>query len=79
MIYPTDSAYHIGCLLSDTGSIERMRNLCRLTRKDPITLMCSDLSQLSQYVSIDNSIYRLLKSIGSHPFSFILPSKKESA
>ncbi|HMT96074.1 MAG TPA: L-threonylcarbamoyladenylate synthase [Ferruginibacter sp.] len=78
VIYPTDSVYGIGCNIFEHKAIER---IARIKNADPkkhlLTLLCSDLSHLSEYTkSINTPLYRMLKSYLPGPFTFILPASK---
>jgi tRNA threonylcarbamoyl adenosine modification protein (Sua5/YciO/YrdC/YwlC family) len=41
------------------------------------TLVCRDLSEISNYAKVDNSAYRLLKSLTPGPYTFILKATRE--
>ena len=46
--------------------------------KAQLSFICSDLSHLSNYAkSINNSLFRILKSTLPGPFTFVLPASKE--
>src|SRR6056297_2368815 len=75
--YPTDSIYALGCRLEDKAAAERMRRLRGAERNHPFTLMCRDLSEIATYAQVDNSAYRLLKSLTPGPYTFVLPATRE--
>lgn len=75
--YPTDSAYALGCHLGDKDAQERIRRLRQLDDKHNFTLVCRDLSELSVYAKVDNSIFRLLKANTPGPYTFILNATTE--
>jgi len=77
IVYPTDSAYAIGCQLANKDALERIRQLRQLEEKHNFTLVCRDLSELSTYAVIDNSIFRLLKAHTPGPYTFILKATRE--
>ncbi len=77
VVYPTDSAYAIGCQLGDKHALERIRRLRDLEREHNFTLMCRDLSELSTYAKVDNWVYRLLKAHTPGAYTFILQATKE--
>ncbi|TFH48723.1 MAG: threonylcarbamoyl-AMP synthase, partial [Lysobacterales bacterium] len=41
------------------------------------TLVCRDLSELATYARVDNSAFRLLKTLTPGPYTFILPASRE--
>ena len=75
--YPTDSSYALGCHLGDKKALERMRRIRKIDEKHNLTLVCSDLSEISTYAKINNSDYRLLKSLTPGPYTFILNATHE--
>lgn len=74
---PTDSSYAIACHLDDKAAVDRLRQIRRVDEKHHLTLLCRDLSELSNYARVDNKQYRLLKSVTPGPFTFILDATRE--
>ena len=74
---PTDSSYALVCHLDDKGAAETLRRIRQVDTKHPLTLMCSDLSELASYARVDNRQYRLLKLGTPGPYTFILEATKE--
>jgi tRNA threonylcarbamoyl adenosine modification protein (Sua5/YciO/YrdC/YwlC family) len=74
VIIPTDTIYAMACKLSSKKGIERMAKIAgKKVEKVNFSLICSDLSHLSDYTSILNkSVFRLLKNNLPGPFTFIL-------
>ncbi|WP_372862292.1 L-threonylcarbamoyladenylate synthase [Spongiibacter sp.] len=77
IVYPTDSAYALGCHLGDKAALERVRAIRRLDDKHNFTLLCRDLSELGNYARVDNSAFRLLKNLIPGPYTFILRATPE--
>lgn len=77
VVYPTDSAYAIGCQLSNKNALERIRFIRHLDDKHNFTLICRDLSELSMYAMVDNPSFRLLKAHTPGPYTFILKATRE--
>ena len=77
VVYPTDSSYALGCHVGDKSGMERIRRIRHLDNKHNFTLMCSDLSEISTYAKVDNSSYRLLKSLTPGAYTFILKATHE--
>lgn len=75
--YPTDSAYALGCHLDDKAALERIRRIRQLDEKHNFTLVCSDLSQASNYARFDNNIFRLIKNHTPGAYTFILRATGE--
>ena len=77
VVFPTDSAYAIGCRLGDKLAVERIRALRQLDKDHNFTLMCRDLSELASYAKVDNQMFRLLKNHTPGPYTFIMPATSE--
>ena len=77
IIYPTDSSYAIGCHIGDKAALDRIRRIRRLDDKHNFTLVCRDLSEISQYTKLDNQQYRLIKKLTPGPYTFILKATKQ--
>lgn len=75
IIYPTDSLYAVGCDALNNRAVEQV---CRLKGINPdkqrLAIVCSDISQASEYARIDNEAFRLMKGNLPGPFTFILPA-----
>ena len=77
IIYPTDSSYALGCHIGDKNALTRLRRIRQIDEKHNLTLVCRDLSEIATYAKINNTDYRLLKSLTPGPYTFILPSTSE--
>jgi len=77
IVYPTDSAYALGCHLGDKSALERIKRIRQLDDKHNFTLVCRDLSEIGTYAKVDNRAYRLLKSHTPGPYTFILKATSE--
>jgi tRNA threonylcarbamoyl adenosine modification protein (Sua5/YciO/YrdC/YwlC family) len=75
--YPTDSGYALGAQLGNKDALERIRTIRRLDDKHHFTLVCRDFAQLGQFVHVDNSVFRAVKSTTPGPYTFILPATPE--
>lgn len=71
IVYPTDSGYAVGCKLANKAAMERITRLRQLDQKHDFSLLCQDLSQLSQYAKVDNQAYRFIKSHTPGAYTFI--------
>ncbi|HCO68174.1 MAG TPA: threonylcarbamoyl-AMP synthase [Dysgonomonas sp.] len=73
IIYPTDTVYAIGC---DALNVRAVEKVCRIKGLNPaknnLSIICYDLSGVSEYAKMDNSVFKLLKKNLPGPFTFIL-------
>jgi tRNA threonylcarbamoyl adenosine modification protein (Sua5/YciO/YrdC/YwlC family) len=77
IVYPTDSGYALGCDMSNKKAKDRIRQIRRVDNSHVFTLVCRDLSEISTYAKINNTYYRLLKSLTPGPYTFIFKATKE--
>ncbi len=77
IVYPTDSSYALGCHLGDKGAMERIRRIRHVDEDHHLTLVCRDLSELSQYARVTNADYRVLRAATPGPYTFLLPATRE--
>jgi tRNA threonylcarbamoyl adenosine modification protein (Sua5/YciO/YrdC/YwlC family) len=77
IIYPTDSAYALGCHIQDKAALQRIIRIRQLDDKHNFTLMCRDLSELATYARVNNTDYRLLKAFTPNAYTFILRATSE--
>jgi len=73
VIYPTDTMYAIGCHGLKERAIER---ICRIKEIDPrrshLSIICYDLSVISEYAKVNNNVFKLIRRNLPGPFTFIL-------
>jgi tRNA threonylcarbamoyl adenosine modification protein (Sua5/YciO/YrdC/YwlC family) len=78
VIYPTDTLYAIGC---DALNVRAVEKICRIKevnpRKSNLSIICYDLSDVSEYAKVNNATFKLMKQNLPGPFTFILPTCNE--
>lgn len=77
IVYPTDSGYSIGCQLENKPALEKIMRIRQLDKQHNFTLMCRDLSELSEFARVDNQAFRMLKNNTPGPYTFIFKATKE--
>lgn len=78
IVYPTDSAYALGCHIGDKKALDRIRNIRQVDSKHNFTLVCRDLSEISTYAKLtSNSLYRSLNAHTPGAYTFILKATSE--
>lgn len=75
--FPTDSGYSLGCLLENKAAFEKICQIRDIDKNHNFTLMCRDLSELSQYAYVNNTSFRLIKNNTPGCYVFILKATKE--
>jgi len=78
VIYPTDTVYAIGC---DALNVRAVEKICRMKGVNPqksnLSIICCDLSNISEYARVSNPAFKLMKKNLPGPFTFILPTSNE--
>ena len=77
VVYPTDSGYSIGCQMDNKSALEQVCRIRELDKTHNFTLMCRDVSELSDYARVDNVAFRLLKNNTPGPYTFVFKATKE--
>jgi tRNA threonylcarbamoyl adenosine modification protein (Sua5/YciO/YrdC/YwlC family) len=79
IIFPTDTVYAMGCDLFNKKGLNNLAKLKDIKlSKANFSIICSDLSNLSDYVKqIDRPTFKLLKNSLPGPFTFILTATNE--
>ncbi|HEX8760743.1 MAG: L-threonylcarbamoyladenylate synthase [Actinomycetota bacterium] len=77
IVYPTDSCFALGCQLGNPDGLRRIREIRDLDDKHHFTLVCRDFAQLGQFVHVNNTVFRLIKTSTPGSYTFILPATKE--
>ena len=75
--YPTDSCYALGCHIGDKSAMQKIRRIRQVDDKHHFTLVCRDLSELSNFAIVDNVAYRLMKRCTPGPYTFLLKATSE--
>lgn len=76
VVYPTDTAYGMGCDLFNKRGIERIYEIKRRSRTQPFSFICSDLSDISNYAVVTNYAYKIMKRLLPGPYTFILGASR---
>lgn len=78
VVYPTDTVYAIGC---DALNVRAVEKICQMKGVNPqksnLSIICYDLSNLSEYAKVSNAAFKLMKKHLPGPFTFILPTSGE--
>ncbi|PKQ68179.1 L-threonylcarbamoyladenylate synthase [Labilibaculum manganireducens] len=73
IIYPTDTIYAIGCDINNNKAIQKIANLKGINAEQAnFSLICSSLSNLSEYAKVDNTTFKMMKKNLPGAFTFIL-------
>jgi tRNA threonylcarbamoyl adenosine modification protein (Sua5/YciO/YrdC/YwlC family) len=66
----------VGCDLFNPEAIRKIHRLKKLDGKKPLSFICSDLKDISQYAYVSNYAYKMMKRLSPGPYTFILKATK---
>lgn len=75
VIYPTDTLYGMGCDALNVRAVEKICNMKGINpQKSNLSIICNDLSDISEYAKVSTPTFKLMKRNLPGPFTFILPT-----
>ena len=74
--YPTDTYYGLGCDIFSKKAIERVYQLKARDRRKPLSFVCADLADITQYAKVSNFAYKVLRRLTPGPYTFVLEATK---
>lgn len=74
--YPTDTIYGVGCDLFNPEAIKKIHRLKKTEGNKPLSFICSDLKDISQYAYVSNYAYKMMKRLLPGAYTFILKATK---
>lgn len=76
IIFPTDTCYGIGCSIFSKRAVDRIYQLKGFDKRKQLSIVCSDISDISRYAVISDLAYRNMKRLLPGPYTWILPATK---
>lgn len=76
VVYPTDTVYGMGCDLLNKRGIEKIYEIKQRSKKQPFSIICADLSEISKYAVVSNYAYKVMKRFLPGPYTFILEASR---
>jgi tRNA threonylcarbamoyl adenosine modification protein (Sua5/YciO/YrdC/YwlC family) len=76
IIYPTDTVYGIGCDLFNKRAIEKIYEIKQRSKKQPFSFVCADLKDISNYASVSNYAYKIMRRLLPGPYTFIFEASR---
>jgi tRNA threonylcarbamoyl adenosine modification protein (Sua5/YciO/YrdC/YwlC family) len=76
IIYPTDTVYGLGCALFNKKGIDKIYEIKRRNRKQPLSFVCADLKDISRYARVSDFAYKTMKRLLPGPYTFILEASR---
>lgn len=76
--YPTDTIYGIGCDIFNKKGIEKIYQIKKREKNKPMSFICADLSDISQYAIVSNYAYRIMRRCLPGPYTFVLEASSKT-
>ena len=76
--YPTDTIYGIGCDIFNKKGIEKIYQIKKREKNKPMSFICADLSDISQYAIVSNYAYRIMRKCLPGPYTFVLEASSKT-
>ncbi len=76
IVYPTDTLYGFGCDIAAHKAMDRILAIKGFEGRHYMSFVCSDLSQASTYVNLDNHAFSILRRILPGPYTIILEANR---
>ena len=70
--YPTDTFYGIGCDLMNKKGIQLIHKLKNRPLKQPFSILCDSLKEISLYAKVSNYAYKTMKRCLPGAYTFVL-------
>ena len=74
IIFPTDTSFGIGCIISNTGSIKRLYKIKGRPKGKPSTILVSNIEMAREYTILDNRALLLVERFWPGPLTLVLSS-----
>lgn len=76
ILYPTDTAFTLGCGLANKNAIERIRAMRQIDQNHYLTFLCYSLSNIAEFAQVSDYTYKTIKRLIPGPYTFVLPASK---
>jgi tRNA threonylcarbamoyl adenosine modification protein (Sua5/YciO/YrdC/YwlC family) len=76
IIYPTDTVYGLGCDLFNKKGIEKIYEIKKRNKKQPLSFVCADLKDISRYAIVSDYAYKTMRRFLPGPYTFILEASR---
>jgi tRNA threonylcarbamoyl adenosine modification protein (Sua5/YciO/YrdC/YwlC family) len=78
IVHPTDTTYALGVQVNNKRGVEMLYQIKKKSLKRPLSFLCKDLSNISEYAMLGNDAYRTMKRLLPGPYTFILEANKNA-
>src|SRR5512138_1337178 len=76
IVYPTDTVYGMGCDLFNKQAIEKIYEIKRRNKKEPLSFICADLKDISNYALVSNYAYKTMRRLLPGAYTFVMEASR---
>jgi tRNA threonylcarbamoyl adenosine modification protein (Sua5/YciO/YrdC/YwlC family) len=76
IVYPSDSGYALAWSIENTQAPNTVAKIKHLDKHHHFSIICHDISQISNFALLDNIAFRLIKKHVPGPYTFILAATR---
>jgi tRNA threonylcarbamoyl adenosine modification protein (Sua5/YciO/YrdC/YwlC family) len=76
IVYPTDTVYGMGCDLFNKQGIEKIYEIKRRNKKEPLSFICADLKDISNYALVSNYAYKTMRRLLPGAYTFVMEASR---
>lgn len=77
VIFPTDTAFGIGCRINDADAVQRLLNLRKRAQDKAVPILCSSVRMVKEYVEpLDSDVRKLMEKYWPGGLTIVLKCKK---
>ena len=76
IVYPTDTIYGLAADVYSKSAIDKIFKIKKVSQQKRLSLIFPDLKQISDWVKVPNSVFRIMRRVLPGKYTFILPASK---
>lgn len=77
IVYPTDTIYGLGADLYNKKAMERIHRIKKQSLKKPLSFILPDLKYISEYATVSDYAYKVMRKVTPGPYTFVLNATKQ--
>ncbi|MBP9748824.1 Sua5/YciO/YrdC/YwlC family protein, partial [Patescibacteria group bacterium] len=75
VVYPTETAYGIGCDARDSVAVRELYRIKGREKKKPLAVIAADLAMVKRFFHLDAAAFRLAKQYWPGPLTLVLSAR----
>ncbi len=75
-VYPTETCYGIGCIISSRASVDRIFHLKKRPRSNPLPVIAASLEMMDKYAVVTSAAEKLFNAFMPGPLTLLLDRRR---